>query len=115
MFYMSNSFLYLHTSQYKNDKMNIQELAKEISKETGEPAYKVSKMLASMVNVIRQQILKSQIVKLKSLLSIFVDVAPERNYYNVHQNRIDKLPRRFVLKVEPSKNLKKEIDAKKTY
>lgn len=95
--------------------MNIQELAKEIAKETGEPAYKVSKILASMVKVMRQQILKAQIIKLKNLLSIKIDVVKEKNFWNISLNKMDKLPRRFVLKVEASKKLKKEIDAKKTY
>jgi hypothetical protein len=49
------------------------------------------------------------------LLTIFIDVAPERVYYNVYEKKNKKLPRRFVLKVEPSKRLKEEIDAKKTY
>jgi nucleoid DNA-binding protein len=95
--------------------MNASQLTKIIAKETGEPAYKVNKILSATIKVIRQQIIKAQIIKLKNLLTIFIDVAPERVYYNVYEKKNKKLPRRFVLKVEPSKRLKEEIDAKKTY
>ena len=95
--------------------MNVQDLAKEIAKETGEPVYKVSKILAMAVLVIRKQILKAQIIKLKRLVSLFIDVVPEKKYYNINEKKMDVLPRRFVLKMEVSRNLKKEIDAKKTY
>lgn len=95
--------------------MNVQDLAKEVAKETGEPIYKVSKILAAGVLVIRKQILKAQIIKLKRLASLFIDVVPEKKYYNINEKKMDILPRRFVLKMVVSRDLKKEIDAKKTY
>lgn len=95
--------------------MNIDELSKIISKETGEPAYKIEKILGVSLRVIREQILKAQIIKLKNLLTIYIDVAQEKSIYDLSTNAMKDLPRRFVLKVTPSKKLKKEINAKKTY
>lgn len=95
--------------------MNLSDLSKIVAKETGEPAYKIHKILSVFIIVVRQQIIKAQIIKLKNLLTIFIDVAPEKSFYNINKKKIDKLPRRFILKVEPSKVLKEQIDAKKTY
>lgn len=95
--------------------MNVSDLSKIVAKEMGEPAYKIEKILSVTLRVIRQQIIKAQVIKLKNLLTIFIDVAPERGFYNISTKEVDKLPRRFVLKVEPSKVLKDEIDAKRTY
>ena len=95
--------------------MNVSDLSKIVAKEMGEPTYKIEKILSVTLRVIRQQIIKAQVVKLKNLLTIFIDVAPERGFYNINTKEVDKLPRRFVLKVEPSKILKEQIDAKRTY
>jgi nucleoid DNA-binding protein len=38
--------------------MNASQLTKIIAKETGEPAYKVNKILSATIKVIRQQIKK---------------------------------------------------------
>lgn len=95
--------------------MNIHELSKMVSKETGEPEYKTTRIIASTLKIIRKEVIRGQIIKLANLLSIFVDVVPERNYFSIKNNRVEKTPRRFVLKIIPSKKLKKEINAKKTY
>jgi nucleoid DNA-binding protein len=95
--------------------MNIAELSKMVSKETGEPVYKVKPIIVSVFKIIRQQVIKAQIIKIKNLLTIFIDVAPERQFYNIHENVYQTLPRRFILKIIPSAKLKKQIDAKKTY
>lgn len=86
-----------------------------VSKEIGEPEYKTTKIISATIKIIRREVIRGQIVKLLSLLSIFVDVVPERNYYSVKHNRVERIPRRFVLKIIPSKKLKKEVNAKKTY
>lgn len=115
LLYGSNKFIHLLPSQYNIEKMNITQLSKLIAKETGEPAYKINEILNVTVKVIREQIIKAKIVKLKSLLTIFIDVAPAENYYNINTKSLQTLPRRFVLKIQPSKILKDEIKAKKTY
>lgn len=95
--------------------MNVSDLAKLVSKESGEPAYKIEKILSITFTVIRQQIIKAQIIRLKNLLTVFIDVVPEKSFYNINSKKKEILPRRFVLKIVPSAILKKEIDAKKTY
>lgn len=101
---------------YCNTKeMNILELSKMVSEETGVPEYKTTRIISATIKIIRREVIRGQIVKLLSLLSIFVDVVPERNYFSVKHNRVEKTPRRFVLKIIPSKKLKKEVNAKKTY
>jgi nucleoid DNA-binding protein len=95
--------------------MNVQELAKLVSKETGEPTYRILKILNSAFSIIRKEILRAQIIKIKNLLTIFIDVVQEKNKYNINTNIIEKIPRRFVLKVKPSVLLKKQINEKKTY
>lgn len=95
--------------------MNIQEIAKIVSQETGQPYYKVMPIISATVSVIRKQILKSQIIKLATLLTIYADVSPARDYYDIGKDKKMTLPRRFVLKIIPSIGLKKEINAKKTY
>jgi nucleoid DNA-binding protein len=95
--------------------MNIFELSKIVAKETGEPVYKINKIICATIRIIRKEILKAQIVKLTNLLTIFVDVVPEKTYHNGFVGEFKKKPRRFALKIIPSKKLKKEVDAKKTY
>lgn len=95
--------------------MNIFELSKLVAKETGEPVYKINNIICATVRIIRKEILKAQIIKLTNLLTIFIDVLPERPYHNGFTREFKKKPRRFALKIIPSKKLKKEIDAKKTY
>lgn len=95
--------------------MNVFELSKLVAKETGEPAYKVNTIIRATVNIIRREVIRAQIVKLSGLLTIFIDVVPERNYFDVKKNSIQKTPRRFALKITPSKILKKLINEKKTY
>lgn len=95
--------------------MNVQQLSKIISKETGEPVYKVVKILTATLKVIRAQIIKAQIIKLTGLLTMFIDVVPERPIFNVRKQEHIVLPRRFVLRLVPSRDLKKQINAKKTY
>lgn len=95
--------------------MNIFELSKIVAKETGEPVYRVNKIICATVRIIRIQVIKAQIIKLTNLLTIFIDVAPERKYHNGFIGEFKKTPRRFVLKIIPSKKLKKEVNAKKTY
>lgn len=95
--------------------MNIFELSKLVAEETGEPVYKTNKIICATVKIIRAQIIKAQIVKLTNLLTIFIDVLPERKYHNGFTREFKKNPRRFALKIIPSKKLKKEINAKKTY
>jgi nucleoid DNA-binding protein len=95
--------------------MTIEDIAKKVSKETGEPAYKISIILKSTFEVIRAEILKAQIIKIRGLMSLFIDVLPEVKRYDLIAQEVKILPRRFTLKVVPSRRLKKEIDAKKTY
>jgi len=95
--------------------MNIYELSRIIAKETGEPAYKVEKILNASLRVIRVQILKAQIIRLKGLFTVFIDVLPESKRFNVAKQEHYIKPRYFSLKVIPSSILKKEIHAKKTY
>lgn len=95
--------------------MNIFELSKLVAKETGEPVSITNKIICATVRIIRREILRAQIIKLTNLLTIFVDVLPERKYHNGFIGEYKKKPRRFALKIIPSKKLKKEIDAKKTY
>jgi uncharacterized protein (DUF2267 family) len=95
--------------------MNLEQLSKVISKETGEPVYKVERILRATIKTIRAQIIKAQIIKLKGLLTMYIDVIKEKNYYNVAERKHSVKPRRFVLRIVPSIGLKKEIDAKKTY
>jgi len=95
--------------------MNVKELAREVAKETGEPLYRTNKILLATFKIIRKEIVKAQIIKIKNLLTIFIDVAPEKSFYNVHEKQTAILPRRFVLKIIPSLKLKKLIDGKKTY
>ena len=95
--------------------MNTKEIAKMVSEETGEPAYKVQVIMASMFRVTRKMIIKAQVIKIKNLITIYIDIAQERTVFDVSKKEYKKLPRRFVLKVIPSAILKKEIDAKKTY
>lgn len=105
----------MYTIDYNSSKMNIFELSKLVAKETGEPAYRINKILCITVRIIRREILRAQIIKLTNLLTIFVDVVEERNYFHVKNNRVEKTPRRFILKIIPSKKLKKEVNAKRTY
>lgn len=95
--------------------MTIYELSKIISKETGEPVYKVNRILTSALKVIRAQIIKAQIIKLTGLLTMFIDVVPETKRFDVLTQGVITMPRRFVLRLIPSRILKKEINAKKTY
>jgi len=95
--------------------MNINDLSKLVSERTGEPAYKTKKIIKCFITIIREQIIKAQIIKLRDLLTFFIDVAPEKNIYNVYTQKYETLPRRFLLKIIPSNILKKQISEKKTY
>jgi nucleoid DNA-binding protein len=95
--------------------MNLEDLSKIVAKETGEPVYKIETILNTSIKVIRAQIIKAQVIKLKGLLTMFIDVIPERRIYNVAKNEYCLNPRRFALRIMPSVKLKKEIRAKKTY
>lgn len=95
--------------------MNLTELATLVSKETGEPAYKVLRIISSTFKIIRNKILIGEIVKIKGIVTMYIDVVDKLRFYNVAKKNIDSKPRRFVLKIFPSIILKKQIDAKKTY
>jgi nucleoid DNA-binding protein len=95
--------------------MNIKNLSKIVAETTGEPAYKIEKILNASFKEIRKQIIKAQIVKIKNFLTIYIDVLPQRNIYSFKEKRVVELPRKFGLKIVPSQLLKKEIDAKRTY
>ena len=95
--------------------MNILELSQMVSKETGKSVKETQKTLAIAFKIIRKEILRAQIIKLQGLLTMFIDVIPERKRYDINSGETHIQPRKFVLKTFISKKLKEEINAKKTY
>lgn len=95
--------------------MNIKQLSKELSKEVGMPQTKCYAIIVALIGLITRSVIKGHEVKLKNLLTIYVDVTPERKIYSpIHKETIT-LKRRFALRIKPSIVFKRKINEKKTY
>lgn len=95
--------------------MNTQELAKKISQETDLNYTKSYELLKKIIEIIVREILRGQMVKLRGLMTLFVDIADQRTYHDAKAQQLKTKPKRFVLKVKISKQLRKEVDGKKAY
>lgn len=95
--------------------MDVRELSKIVSEQVEMPEYKVRQVLLTAFKTIRVHLLKAEIIRIKNLLSMCIEIKQPREYYDVNKQAVTVKPRHFYLKVVPSKLLKKEIGEKKTY
>lgn len=95
--------------------MNVKELSKTVAEELNMPEYKVRKVIIQTFRTLRTNILKAQVIRIRNFMTFYIDVKQPREYFSMKEGKMVVKPRHFVLKVLPSKLLKKEIGAKKTY
>jgi nucleoid DNA-binding protein len=93
--------------------MTTQDLAKELSKETGISIRQCFYIISKLIHITSKAIVRGHMVKLSSLATFYADVSDQKNYFNTHKKSYETLPKRFVLKIKPSPTLKKKVNAKK--
>lgn len=95
--------------------MNVKKLSETVAQELEMPEYKVRKVIIQTFKTLRSQILKAQVIRIRNFMTFFIDIKQPQEYYSLKERKMVVKPRHFALKVIPSKVLKKEIGAKKTY
>lgn len=94
--------------------MTLQNLSKEVSKETGKPYTEVYPIIVAFIKVIIKQIMLHQEIKLRGLLTMQTYIRSERNISSLDSKTLVK-PRRYRLKIKVSTILNKMLDAKKVF
>lgn len=95
--------------------MDVRELSGIVAEKVGMPEYKVRKVITTTFKTMREYILKAQVIRIRNFMTFFIDIKQPLNYFSFTEKKIVTKPRHFYLKVLPSKILKEEISAKKTY
>lgn len=95
--------------------MNVKELSETVAEELNMPEYKVRKVIIQTFRTLRAYILKAQVIRIRNFMTFYIDIKQPQEYYSIKEKKMVVKPRHFVLRVLPSKLLKKEIGAKKTY
>lgn len=93
----------------------MKELANKLAKKekiTQDDAYRIA---MSFIGIIKQEILRGQIVKLCGFFSYKLDVTPERVFSNPQNQKKIIRKRKFRLYSKISTPFKKIIDEKKAY
>lgn len=93
--------------------MKTSEFSKKLAKRLGIPHQTAKVFLSVTIDEITKHILSGQIVKLRGFGSFYVDVLKETRRFNVATNKVEIVPKRFVLKSAYSEELIKKISAKK--
>lgn len=95
--------------------MDVRELSGIVAEKLDMPEYKVRKVITTTFKTIREYILKAQVIRIRNFMTFMIDIKQPTTYFSFIEKKTVTKPRHFYLKVLPSKLLKKEIGAKKTY